>query len=27
MKLKYTVPHPKFDKLLFFEEIRMMKAD
>lgn len=27
MKLKYTVPHPKYDKLLFFEEIRMMKAD
>jgi CheY-like chemotaxis protein len=27
MKLKYTVPHPKFDKLLYFEEIRMMKAD
>jgi len=26
-KLKYTVPHPKYDKLLFFEEIRMMKAD
>lgn len=27
MKLKYTVPHPKFDKLLFFEEIKMMKAE
>jgi hypothetical protein len=27
MKLKYTVPHPKFDKLLYFEEIRMMKID
>lgn len=27
MKLKYTVPHPKFDKLLFFEEIKMMKVD
>ncbi|MEP7198103.1 MAG: hypothetical protein ABI851_16415 [Saprospiraceae bacterium] len=27
MKLKYTVPHPRFDKLLFFEEIRMMKLD
>ncbi|GAH64337.1 unnamed protein product [marine sediment metagenome] len=27
MKLKYTVPHPKYDKLLFFEEIRIMKAD
>lgn len=27
MKLKYTVPHPRYDKLLFFEEIRMMKAD
>lgn len=27
MKLKYTVPHPKYDKLLFFEEIRMMKAN
>lgn len=26
MKLKYTVPHPKYDKLLFFEEIRMMQA-
>lgn len=27
MKLKYTVSHPKFDKLLFFEDIKMMKAD
>jgi hypothetical protein len=27
MKLKYTVSHPKFDKLLYFEEIRMMKVD
>jgi CheY-like chemotaxis protein len=27
MKLKYTVPHPKYDKLLYFEEIRMMKVD
>jgi hypothetical protein len=27
MKLKNTVPHPKYDKLLFFEEVRMMKAD
>jgi hypothetical protein len=27
MKLKYTVPHPKYEKLLYFEEIRMMKAD
>jgi hypothetical protein len=27
MKLKYTVPHPRYEKLLFFEEIRMMKAD
>lgn len=27
MKLKYTVPHPKFNKLLYFEEIRMMKAN
>ena len=27
MKLKYTVPHPKFDKLLYFEEIKMMKVD
>jgi len=27
IKLKYTVPHPKFDKLLFFEDIKMMKAD
>jgi len=27
MKKKYTVPHPKFDKLLYFEEIGMMKID
>lgn len=27
MKLKYTVPHPRYEKLLFFDEIRMMKAD
>ncbi|MCF8371625.1 MAG: hypothetical protein K9H64_08375 [Bacteroidales bacterium] len=27
MKLKYTVAHPKYDKLLFFEDIRMMKAN
>lgn len=27
MKIKYTVPHPRYEKLLFFEEIRMMKAD
>jgi CheY-like chemotaxis protein len=27
MKLKYTVPHPKFDKLLYFEEIRMMNIE
>lgn len=25
MKLKYTISHPKFEKLLFFDEIRMMK--
>ena len=24
MCLRYTVPHPKYEKLLFFEEIRMM---
>jgi hypothetical protein len=27
MKYKYTIAHPKFDKLLYFEEIRMMKVD
>jgi DNA-binding NarL/FixJ family response regulator len=27
MKLKYTVPHPKYDKLLYFEDLKMMKAD
>lgn len=26
MRLRYTVPHPNFEKLLFFEEIRMMKG-
>jgi CheY-like chemotaxis protein len=26
MRLCYTVPHPNFESLLFFEEIRMMKA-
>lgn len=26
MRLLYTVPHPNFENLLFFEEIRMMKA-
>jgi CheY-like chemotaxis protein len=25
MKLKYTIPHPNFEELLFFDEIRMMK--
>lgn len=24
MRLEYTVPHPKYEKLLFFEEIRIM---
>jgi len=27
MKYKNTVAHPKFDKLLYFEDIRMMKID
>ena len=27
MRLKYTVPHPQFEESLFFEEIRMMKAE
>lgn len=26
MKLKNTIPHPKFENMLFFEEIRIMKA-
>lgn len=26
MKLKNTLPHPKYENLLFFEEIRIMKA-
>ncbi len=26
MRLRHTVPHPNFENLLFFEEIRMMKA-
>ena len=26
MRLRYTVPHPGFEKSLFFEEIRMMKG-
>jgi len=25
MKLKYTIPHPNFEDLLFFEELRMMQ--
>jgi CheY-like chemotaxis protein len=27
MKLKYTEPHPSFENLLFFEELRIMKPD
>lgn len=26
MRIRYTIPHPNFEKLLYFEEIRMMKA-
>jgi len=26
MRIRHTVPHPNFEKLLFFEEIRMMKG-
>ena len=26
MKIKYSIPHVKFDNLLYFDEIRMMKS-